>query len=77
MFSRRRGRGQRVLVFAPRNWWQDGNSTKLCQERFRLVIRKHFFSVRVVKHWLPSEGLKSSCLSVFKRRLDNNLVNML
>lgn len=42
MFSRRRGRGQRVLVFAPRNWWQDGNSTKLCQERFKLDISKKF-----------------------------------
>lgn len=68
-----------MLVFASRNWWQNGNSTKLCQERFRLVVRKHFFTVRVVRHWnrVPSKGLMPSCLSAFKRHLDNNLGNML
>ena len=56
-----------------------GNGSKLRQGRFRLHIRKHFFTERVVKRCnrLPRAVIDAPCLSVFKRHLDNALNNML
>ncbi|KAK4810923.1 hypothetical protein QYF61_013331 [Mycteria americana] len=56
-----------------------GNGSKLHQGRFRVDIRKHFFTKRVVKHWnrLPREVVDAPCLSVFKRHLGNALNTML
>jgi len=55
------------------------NSPKLHQGRFRLGIRKHFFTKRMVRHWNrpPREVFDAPSLSVFKRHLDNALNNML
>jgi len=54
------------------------NGSKLKQGRFRLDIRKEFFTMRVVKHWnrLPREAVDAPCLEVFKARLDGALSNL-
>ncbi|KFW64946.1 hypothetical protein AS28_05635, partial [Pygoscelis adeliae] len=55
------------------------NGSKLHQGRFRLDIRKHCFTQRVVKHWnrLRREVVDAPSLPVFKRHLNNALNNML
>ncbi|KFP18927.1 hypothetical protein Z169_11186, partial [Egretta garzetta] len=47
--------------------------------RFRLDIRKKFFTVRVIKHWnrLPREVVEAPSLEAFKARLDGALSNLI
>jgi len=55
------------------------NGFKLREGRFRLDIRKTFFTARVVKHWhrLPREVVEAPSLETFKARLGRALGNLM
>ena len=65
------GGGLYIRAFSSR---MRGNDFKLEEGRFRLYIRKQFFTVRLVRHWnrLPSEGVDAP----FKASLGGALRNL-
>ena len=54
------------------------NSLNLCQGRFRLYIKKRFFTQRVAGHWnrLPREVIMAPSLTEFWKCLDSALRGM-
>ncbi|KFR08272.1 hypothetical protein N306_06503, partial [Opisthocomus hoazin] len=54
------------------------NGCKLKEGRFKLDIRKKFFTMRVVKHWnrLTRAAVAAPSLAGFKARLDGALSNL-
>ncbi|KFQ95410.1 hypothetical protein Y956_16065, partial [Nipponia nippon] len=55
------------------------NGFKLKEGRFRLDIRKKFFTMRVVNHWirLPREAVDAPSLETFKVTLDGALCSLI
>jgi len=48
------------------------------EHKFKLDIRKKYFTLRVVRHWhrLPREFVAAPSLTVFSARLDGALSNV-
>ncbi|KFV57311.1 hypothetical protein N341_04254, partial [Tyto alba] len=55
------------------------NGFKLKEGRFRLDVRKKFFTVRVVRHWprLPRAAVAAPSLAGFKARLNRALGSLM
>ena len=72
------GLGESLFTRAPLGVTRN-NGHKLREGRFRLDIRKNYFTVRVARAWnrLPREVVLSLSLEIFRRRLDRHLAGVL
>ena len=66
-----KGLGEALFPLAPPGMTRN-NGHKLLESRFRLDIRKNYFTVRAARSWnqLPREVVLAPTLGVFKKRLD-------
>ena len=71
---RKAGEGLFIMTYSDRM----GNGHKLEEDRFRLDIKKKFFTERVVRHWnrLPREAMYAPSPEAFKARLDGAVSNL-
>jgi len=55
-----------------------GSGHELKHRKFRLNMRKNFFTLRVMEHWnrLPREAVESPSLEIFRTRLDKVLCRL-
>jgi len=69
--------GVRLCSVVPSNRTRS-NGHKLKHRKFRLNMRKNFFTLRVMEHWnrLPREAVDSPSLEIFKTCLDKVPCNL-
>jgi len=56
-----------------------GNRHKLKHRKFKLNMRKNFFTLRMTEHWnrLPRGAMESTFLDIFKTLLEEVLCSLL